>query len=194
MAIVAGSSKVHWNYFLALDQDAQVASRYVEFAAANFQTYSIEFARLLLAAASEVDVVAKLLCEQLQPGSSPGKIDDYRVILMKHIPEIADLNVFVPRYGLTLRPWENWASNKSPDWWRSYNAVKHQRDVSFTEATVQNTLNALGALLIVVFYHYRFGVPQGSPPLTPKETTRGLLPSSALLELPGQFYHSVRIA
>ena len=57
----------HWNYFLALDRDAAVIARFVEFSTDNFGTYSIELARLLMAAASEVDVVAKLACVQIDP-------------------------------------------------------------------------------------------------------------------------------
>ena len=61
MAIQATAGKLHWNYFLALDRDLEVVSRYVEFTKPNFNVYSIELAHLLFAAASEVDVIAKLL-------------------------------------------------------------------------------------------------------------------------------------
>ena len=57
MAIQATAGKLHWNYFLALDRDLEVVSRYVEFTKPNFNVYSIELAHLLFAAASEVDVV-----------------------------------------------------------------------------------------------------------------------------------------
>ena len=65
MTINVTGGKVHWNYLIALERDLEVASRYVEFCQRNFDVYSIEFAHLLLAAASEVDVVAKLLCAPL---------------------------------------------------------------------------------------------------------------------------------
>ena len=47
-------SKLHWNYFLALERDLEIVSRYVEFCSQNFEVYSIEFAHLLFAAASEI--------------------------------------------------------------------------------------------------------------------------------------------
>ena len=62
--IHATTGKLHWNYFIALERDLEVVSRYVEFCPQNFDVYSIEFAHLLFAAASEVDVVAKLLCQR----------------------------------------------------------------------------------------------------------------------------------
>ena len=59
MAITERESLSYWNYFLALEADLERLSRFVEFTSVNFQTYSLEMARLLLTGASEVDVVAK---------------------------------------------------------------------------------------------------------------------------------------
>jgi hypothetical protein len=47
----------HWNYFLAIERDLETLARYVEFDPKNFTSFSIEIARLLLAAAAEVDIV-----------------------------------------------------------------------------------------------------------------------------------------
>src|SRR5579862_4118383 len=100
--INATSSKLHWNYFIALERDLDVASRYVEFCSQNFDAYSIEFAHLLFAAASEVDVIAKLLCQRLQPSAPRENIRQYRAVLMAAIPDLPATEVFVPRYGLIL--------------------------------------------------------------------------------------------
>jgi len=73
--IQATTGKLHWNYFLALERDLEVVSRYVEFCQQNFDVYSIEFAHLLFAAASEVDVIAKLLCQRLSSQAPRANID-----------------------------------------------------------------------------------------------------------------------
>lgn len=106
MAIQATAGKLHWNYFLALDRDLEVVSRYVEFCTANLEVYSIEFAHLLFAAASEVDVVAKLLCQHFNPGAPRNNINDYRAVLTVALPQLHSTTVLVPRYGLTLTPWD----------------------------------------------------------------------------------------
>ena len=62
MGIQVNGNFVHWNYYIALEQDLSKVSRFIEFSEANFETYSIELAHLLLAASSEVDVVLKSLC------------------------------------------------------------------------------------------------------------------------------------
>jgi hypothetical protein len=184
-------SKLHWNYFLALERDLEVASRYVEFCDANFHVYSIEFAHLLFASASEVDVIAKLLCEQLSPNMPRGNINDYRTVLLASLLDFPLTQVSVTRYGLTLTPWDNWAGQQNPFWWRSYNNVKHERDAHYHEATLKNALNALAALLILTFHHYSYllsSIP--GQPLPPKDTMQKLQPESTLLRLGDNYYYS----
>jgi hypothetical protein len=137
-----------------------------------------------------VDVIGKLLCKQLNPNARCFNIDDYRDVLTVALPALHTTQVFVPRYGLTLTPWDHWKGPTNPDWWHSYNMVKHERDVHFKEATLQNALNALGALLIFTFHHYSYSLSKtpGSP-LRPFLTTAELQPESTLLRLPDNYYY-----
>ena len=155
MAIREETSLLHWNYFLALEADVERMARFVEFSRYNFGTYSIEIAHLLLAAASEVDVVAKQLCSLVDAAANPGNIEQYRTTLRRHLPEIENSLVTIPRYGLTLEPWSNWRSDETPDWWRDHNKVKHQRGEHFPLANLQNVLNAMAGLFLLVLYYYR---------------------------------------
>jgi hypothetical protein len=195
---LTGTPKLHWNYFLALERDLEAASRYVEFTPNNYETYSIELAHLLFAAASEADVIAKLLCQQLDPQQSPWNIDGYKPIITTDIPTIATENVFVPRYGLMLTPWDQWSKNDGqqphPDWWSGHNKVKHQRDAYFKLATLHNALNAMGGLLVLAFHYYRYAlaVPP-SAPLAPKDATDLLTPTSTLLRFDDSAYRGHRV-
>ncbi len=193
MTIIATGGKIHWNYFLALEQDMQNSSRYVEFCDANMGTYSIEFAHLLLASTSEVDVVAKLLCQKLAPDKPRNNIENYRTVLTHRLPGIAELQVAVPRYGLTLTPWDNWSHGHNPYWWRSYNNVKHERDAHFQEATLANSLNSLAALLCLTFHLYHLETLAVTPNARPKDTTLTLQPESTLLRLNGDFYYEAYV-
>jgi hypothetical protein len=188
--IQATAGKLHWNYFIALERDLELASRYVEFCPQNFDIYSIEFAHILFAAASEVDVIAKLLCRRLQPRARRGNIDQYKKVLLAGLRSLPATKVFIPRYGLDLTPWDNWNGPTNPLWWRSYNNVKHERDAHFSEATLKNSLNALGALLILTFHHYSYELaPPNTGPLPPKDTTQHLQPSSTLLRFDEDDYY-----
>lgn len=194
-------SKLHWNYFLALEQDLERVSRYVEFCESNLLVFSIELARILLAASSEVDVLAKRICEQVAPGTPSRNMNEYRSVMTKaahrsdrtgvSLPDVSSMQVLVPRYGLTLTPWKSWADNKNPDWWQSYNKVKHERDEHFNQASLRNSLDAMGALLIFNFCLYRFDVIKRTPhAFTAKTITYELKPDSSLLRFSEGCYYS----
>ena len=173
----------------------ELVSRYIEFAESNFAVYSIELAHLLFAAASEVDVVAKLLCAQVAPGRPSANINHYKAALLPALPDLPTTTVFVPRYGLSFNPWENWSGHQHPDWWRAYNKVKHERDAHFSKATLQNGLNALGALLICSFHYYsRRLSDNAASALAPKETTLRLTPQPSLFRLDERFYYNTVIS
>jgi hypothetical protein len=79
-------SHPHWQYFIAIESDLERTGRYVEIAPANFKTYSIEFARILLSASSEVDVVSKLVFEGIDRNKSYETIDHYRGSIISRYP------------------------------------------------------------------------------------------------------------
>jgi hypothetical protein len=146
----------NWNYLLALDSDLAHLSRYVEFSANNFKCFSIELASILLAAASEVDVACKQLCKKVNPNSTADNINQYRDELAPAFPQVKDFKVVLPRFGLTFCPWDEW--NKPggvPPWWTSYNKVKHQRDVHFDRATLENAISAVAGLFVILLYLYK---------------------------------------
>lgn len=193
MIQTSGSQLLHWNYFLALDSDFDVLSRYVELAGNNFQTYSIELAHLLLSGSSEADVVLKALCLALDRESKTRNICDYQSTIIARLPSFAEEAVYVPRYCLTLHPFDNWQTEKnSPDWWQSYNAVKHHRDQSFQQANLKNSLNALAGLMVSVFYLYRQTFSELNQ--DNKKVTAKLVPEPKLLRLSEAYYYSTMVA
>jgi hypothetical protein len=147
----------YWHYFVALSDDVAKIARFVEPTPGNYKTYSIEFARLYLAIGSEIDVVAKQLCEKIEPMAKlPDRpnIDNYRTTILPKLPELPGVQVEIPRNGISLSPWQEWANGKNPSWWGKYNEVKHKRHEVFEDANLENTLNALAGLLVMVGYFY----------------------------------------
>lgn len=189
MVIRSKPNKLHWNYFLALEDDLDTVSRYIEFSEGNFNTYSIELAHLLFAASSEVDVVAKTLCAQLDATAQRGNINEYRSTITAGIPNLATEEVFIQRYGLSLTPWIDWTGSTNPLWWRSYNNVKHERDQYFSEATLKNALNALAGLLVITFYYYKFSsTSTAGEAVDNRDVTQELEPQSKLMRLSDSYY------
>jgi hypothetical protein len=207
-------NRLHWNYFLALEQDMERTARYIELCHANRDVFSIELAHLLFAAASEVDVLAKCICKRIMPNAPCGNIKDYRRIFtgaaklpandVGYIPSLAKLDVYLPRYGMKLSPWAKWAKGaENPDWWTSYNNVKHERNRFFQEATLQNALDALAGLLVMNYYYHFLlliqpipGPSNRFPPVrlwgsdNAMRVTNHLTPQSVLFRLPEYYYDS----
>ena len=127
-------------------------ARYVEPTPANMACYSVEFARILLTAGSEVDVLCKVLCQEQQLLVSPVNINGYRAAITKRFPGFTKLEILAPRYGLVRLPWQQWDRNRNPNWWRSYNDVKHERHGHFASADLRNALDATAGLFVLVSY------------------------------------------
>jgi hypothetical protein len=189
MITTTGEPKLHWNYFTALESDLEVAARYIEFSEANYDVYSIELAHLLFAAASEVDVIAKALCKRLQPGGTFRCINDYHSPLMSAFPSLPCDEVFIPRYAIRLKPWDEWSNPPDPKphnpfWWRDYNMVKHHRNDHFQKANLKNVLNAMGGLMLLAFQYYSHVLSTSGR----YETMIELMPESTLLRFPPNWY------
>jgi hypothetical protein len=144
----------HWNHFLALDADTIAISRFVEFAKPNYRTYSIELSRLLMGAAAEVDVVAKIACKHADPSAPRDCITEYHSVLSIHRPRLRTYPVRIERFGLKFTPWKSWTANVSPKWWTAHNKVKHRRDSEFAQANLKNALNAVAGLFVMLLHAF----------------------------------------
>jgi hypothetical protein len=175
MGIRVQKMEPHWSYLLAIEQDFVRLARFVDFDEKNFGCFSIEIARLLMAAAAETDVVCKQLCERLEPRSKASKIGAYKTVLLKHFPRLPSFVVTMPKHGLALKPWSNWNKKKdgeAPLWWTAYNKIKHHRHTDFHQGNLKNALNAMAGLFVMVIHLYE------------DRATEGLLaPSPALLSV-----------
>ena len=184
---------LHWNYFIALEEDLEKIARYIEFDEANYDTYSLELAHLLLASSSEVDVVLKALCNMLNPDKDHQNMYDYRTTIMAFIPKLSNEEVTIPRYGLTLNPLINWSNDKKPDWWDGYNNVKHHRDEKFNEANLKHTLNAVASLGLIVLYFYREELAneedKGSTDIDFRDVTKNFHSETSLISFNGDYTH-----
>jgi hypothetical protein len=189
MVIQQSKSFIHWNYFLALENDLAQISRYIEFDKKNFKTYSIELAHLLLASASEVDVIAKGICDFLDPTTPAENINQYREIIRRELPKLEEETIYVPRFNITLTPWSNWQTDTNPDWWKSYNKVKHERSEHFPDANLKNVLNSMGGLLAAVFHFYKLKINYTGLEKRNKDITKILGVGLNFMKLPDNYYH-----
>lgn len=143
---------MHWDYFVMLERDFFETHRYVEHSVDNSSSYSSEFAKLILLTCSEIDVVCKTLCQEIDKGSKANRIDYYRKTIVKRYPSF-DKNQVLFRNKLNIiTPWEGWNENDqtTPQWWGIHNGIKHDRGANFKDANLINSLYSLSALLILL--------------------------------------------
>jgi len=188
--ITFGTPKHHWNYFLAIEKDLENLSRYIEFSTPNLGTYSIELTHILLSASSEVDVIMKQLCSFLDHAHAANNINDYKSIIQAKDSTFIIEEIVIDRYSISFKPWVNWNGLTNPDWWRSYNNVKHERNNHFSEASLQNTINAVGALLLTVVYYYKYAFSEeAGSDVGFKETTNQLQPDASFMRINADYYY-----
>ena len=157
--IITDELFTYWNYFLALEEDAYKISRFIQFHEDNYDTYSFELAKLLMATASQVDVVLREISSKYSNKKKENlNIVDYISLINKHLNGIISWKIQINKFGIKLEPLTPFgnkdANKRIPEWWTAYNKVKHNLDTEFYQANLKNVLNALGALFICVHFYY----------------------------------------
>lgn len=118
----------------------------------NSKCYSIEYIKQYQAICSEVDVLMKSICNEF--GYSADNMKMYTKKILEKWPNIINQRIAIDD-RVELKPFINWKSGEdyqSPDWWKPYNDVKHQRLDNFQSANLKNVINALGGLYILENY------------------------------------------
>ena len=145
-----------WQYFLAVEADLSACSRYVEFSEENYSSYSNEFAKIIVIAASEIDSILRELCEQINPEAKANNILQYFDVICGKFQYFNQCEIEVPSSGLRLAPWNGWSKTASPSWWgQGFNKIKHDRSNNFQTANLRNAMCAVGALFLTIqHYHH----------------------------------------
>ncbi len=73
--------------------------------------------------------------------------------IFKEFYEFSDEPVYVLISKRTLKPFSQWSQGQSPDWWKVYRDLKHDRIKNREKCTLNITLNALAALFFLNAYH-----------------------------------------
>lgn len=144
----------YWRYYLALEEDFRKTIRFVEIHESNFNTFSIEFNKQLQAICSEIDVICKQIC--LFKYEETRNIKQYGNIILKEYNDINSRIVKVKNHtDLKLQPFQEWKlrpTYSSPQWWKDYNDVKHNRTNHYSKANLENVFNALAGLYLLEMF------------------------------------------
>lgn len=127
---------------------------YVEPNDVNLNTYSHRLYELLLRTATELEANCKGVLESngyVRPGGSNLNIMDYFKI--ENVAHLSGYEVTFERWpNHVFKPFDAWnAGTFAPlPWYQGYNHVKHNRFTHFSEANLENVMNAIAALLCIL--------------------------------------------
>lgn len=163
--------KSYWNYYLELERQLDSTKRYIEFDKHNFNTYSIEYLKLLQATCSEIEVVGKEISSEIGLDYKKANIQKIGYNIQQIFPDLDSKTVRVG--DCVLMPWKKFKCEKytntnghvgyklsdkmkTPKWWTAYNKTKHERTSTFKKdktnyarANLENIINAMGGLFIL---------------------------------------------
>lgn len=139
-----------WTFYLRLEKEFMDTLTYVEFSQDNFSTYSIEYEKQLLSIGSEVDVLCKLLCKEIDSSQNPSNMDQYANVLCGY----GNLTTTKITFQLNRQdyiPFNGWVVGNNPPWWKAYNKVKHERlkDENYKRGNLENVFMALAGLYVL---------------------------------------------
>lgn len=156
--------KSNWYYFCSLAKQLDQTTQYVDHSVVagkivNGETFSYEFAKILMLAASEFEVIAKQLCSA--SGLTIRKNASIAVIstaIIGKYPKIGNTVISTPFQK--LQPLKDWAvvsdgnefRVEGLEWWNAHNEVKHDRNLKYKCATLKNCIDAMASLMVLELY------------------------------------------
>lgn len=150
-----------WPYYLYLENKFLETTHYVHLTLANYPCYSYEYNSLLITISTEFENIIKIIYlsyeNTLPSGHKPicYFFDAIKSDLFSQVPgNTLPMAQVINGTGIHLNPFDsfcngNAAATSSKTWWRCYTNVKHWRITNFSEANLENVLNALAAVFLL---------------------------------------------
>lgn len=165
--------------------------RVVEPTRSHSSVYSLELRQLLILACTEVESGWKAILQANGYKGSNRTSDrwtrkDYRRLLDPLGLDLYAVGLSThPGYG-DIQPFQSWRENSLP-WYDAYNTVKHDREGSLHEATLEHVIQAMAAVFIMTMAQFgRWTVEQDTyfnpDEFTPLRYPRGVMDPGAIEE------------
>lgn len=134
--------------FVLIQDDLQEIFEYVEPADANLSCYSYRIHALHMRTCIEIEANLKaILAENDYSGPGRWNMSDYIKLEQTH-----QLSAYECKFPVwkgaqhTRKPFAPWSAGAALNWYQAYNAAKHDRHDEFSQANMNNLLDAIGGL------------------------------------------------
>lgn len=181
---------VFWEIYKDLERQFENFLEYVPYLEGNVNTYSFRLLNLILSIGGYIDSAFKDMAKypsfsnneackkilekleesqrSIQSGKAPKPISiklcleafekEYKLsqkyVVFKRIPVVH-----------VIIPFESWSSKRIPEWWNTYNGLKHDVSSNIEKANLLNTVNALAGAFLLNAIHipaairmYKYGI------------------------------------
>ena len=156
---------LYWKHYISLEKEFLSCVEYVEIDDINYNTYSVNYSKLLLEICSEIDVVLKMYCKMLDSSFNKRNIKGYHDLILQERPNMINEKIKVINKNIDLLPFIEWITpNQNPTWWNVYNKIKHERTSkimvngvkmeSYKFGNLFNVINALSGLYEILILMY----------------------------------------
>ena len=158
-----------WEYYKDLERQFEDYLKYVPYLEGNAETYSFRLANLIVSIGAHVDSALKEIAkhpmfekypDMINPKDNHGKSRKQNILDFYPVAEELKLTDKIVSFKClpkkeNLKPYESYIRTSShvPEWWTSYNKIKHNFKENFKEAKLITVRNALaGAFLLNVLH------------------------------------------
>jgi len=152
-----------WEAYVSIEEDFRKFIYYVPLEGEHFGVWSLYLGDLMLRVGSIVDSFFRNALyspimdsaddiKKIRAKGDKINISDCRTIF-EPFYQLSSESVHVLRTKGNIRPFSEFASGKSPNWWGAYNNIKHNRFLNKKEATLGATLTALAGLFLLNVLH-----------------------------------------
>lgn len=148
---------MHWQYYLSIEKMLVKTNQYVTHSLRNQNTYSDEFASIILLSCSEIDSLLKQLCfnEGIKSTGKYYNMMDYSQAIKRHTDFglATGVSTINEDDGIVVLPFNNIDPSKpygNVDWWRDYQSIKHDRIKNVAKGNLVNAVNAVAAQHIIL--------------------------------------------
>lgn len=162
----AFSKGLAWYKFEQLERDFLEATVYFPFEKEHKDIWSEFFSDLIVKIGNSADSFFRLMLKDNSFDSFPHVIElkkgrrkrdiTYFRDFFEPIYQFSSVSVLIakgPDFYEVCFPFKDFETKKTPNWWNSYNHVKHQWFDCMKEATLENTIDALAGLFVLNILH-----------------------------------------
>ena len=161
-----------WPVYKNLEKEVLKLADYIHFSDDQTKVYSMHIADLIVRCSIEIEAISKELYLKLGGNTNPINNDGSKRDLYfdtdcldlletnwklskKQVMISANTFYFIEEKNKVLSPFykANKRGTSGSKWKQAYQAIKHSRKVSLKKATIENLLNAMGALYILNLYY-----------------------------------------